>query len=136
MTAPTKVDNITKACAAWGDPPPDWIVTLAECCDAETQSAVAKRIGYSSTAVSLVLSNRYEKGDMVRFEGAVRGALMAETVICPAFGGAMGRDVCQNWQRRPFSTASANAVRMFQACRSGCPHSRLAQYQGSERGDT
>ncbi|WP_439604409.1 transcriptional regulator [Shinella sp.] len=135
MTAPVKVDNITKAYAAWGDPPPDWIVVLAECCDAETQAAVARRLGYSSTAVSLALSNTYRGGDMVRFESAVRGALMAETVTCPVLGAEIGRDVCQNWQRRPFSTASANAVRMYQGCRSGCPHSRLPKHHGSEGGE-
>lgn len=135
VTAQTKLDNVTKARSAWGDPPPDWIVTLAECCDAETQIAVAKRLGYSSTAVSLVLSRRYEKGDMVRFEAAVRGALMAETILCPTIGAEIGRDVCQNWQRRPFSTASANAVRMYQGCRSGCPHSRLSQYPSSDGGE-
>lgn len=126
MSAAAKIDNITKARAAWGDPPPDWIVVLAECCDVASQSAVAKRLGYSSTTVSLVLSNGYEKGDMVRFEAAVRGALLSETVVCPVIGGEIGRDVCQNWQRRPFSTASSNAVRMYQGCRSGCPHSRIA----------
>lgn len=135
MTVPAKLDNLTKARAAWGDPLPDWILVLAECCDAETQAAVARRLSYSPTAVSLVLSNRYEKGDMIRLEAAVRGALMAETVVCHVTGGEIGRDVCQNWQRRPFSTASANAVRMYQGCRSGCPHSRLAQHPGSEGGE-
>lgn len=125
MSTPTKIDNITKVRAAWGDPPPDWIVALAESCDAETQTAVAARLGYSSTVVSLALSNRYDKGDIVRLEAIVRGALMAEAVLCPVMGAEISRDVCQNWQRRPFSTASSNAVRMYQGCRSGCPHSRL-----------
>jgi len=125
VSAPQKLDNIAKASSAWGDTMPDWIVILAEACNAETQSAVAKKLGYSSTAVSLVLSNNYEKGDIVRFEAVVRGALMAETVHCPVLSTEIGRDVCSNWQKRPFSTASSNAVRMYQGCRSGCPHSRI-----------
>jgi len=125
VSALRKADNLEKALAAWGDPAPDWIVVLAEACNAETQSAVAKRLGYSSTAVSLVLSNNYGKGDIVRIETVVRGVLMAETVLCPVLSAEIGRDVCSNWQKRPFSTASSNAVRMYQGCRSGCPHSRI-----------
>lgn len=125
MTAP-KLDNLAKATAAWGTPPPDWIIALAEACDAETQTAVGKRLGYSGSAVSLVLGNKYGAvGDVIGFETIVRGALMAETVLCPVSGDHIGRDVCSNWQKRPFSTASSNSVRMYQGCRSGCPHSRI-----------
>lgn len=123
--AKAKVDNLAKARAAWGDPPPDWIVALAEACNATTQSAVGKKIGYSGSTVSQVLSDTYRNGDMVRIESVIRGALMAENVLCPVLQ-AIGRDVCLSWQKRPFSTASANAVRMYQACRDNCPHSRLA----------
>ena len=119
-----KADNVAKAVSAWGDTMPDWVRILAEGCNMESQAAVAKRIGYSPATVSQVLSNSYQKGDISRFEQVVRGALMAETIICPRLG-EMSRDVCLNWQRRPFSTASSNAVAMYQACRSGCEHSRL-----------
>ena len=125
MSERKRHDNLSKALAAWGDPAPDWIVVLAEACNAETQTAVARKLGYSSATVSLVLSNGYEKGDVVRIEALVRGILMAETVHCPVLSAAIGRDVCSTWQKRPFSTASSNAVRMYQGCRSGCPHSRL-----------
>lgn len=129
MSAPTakKAENVEKALAAWGDLP-DWVLALAEACDAETQTAAGRRIDYSGSAVSQILSNTY-RGDMPRVEIAVRGALMAETVSCPLLGD-IARNVCLNWQRRPFSTASANAVRMYQACRSSCPHSRINQNSG------
>lgn len=120
----TKIDNLEKARAAWGEPLPDWIIALAEACNATTQSAVGKRIGYSGSTVSQVLSDTYRNGDMVRIESVVRGALMAETVHCPILQD-IGRDICLGWQKRPFSTANSNAVRMYQACRNGCPHSRL-----------
>lgn len=125
MNAPLKKDNVAAAAAAWGDPTPDWVIVLAEACNAQSQAAIAKRIGYSSSTVSQVLSNKYGMGDIAKFEQVVRGALMAETVACPIVGD-MTRDVCLNWQARPFSTTNSNAVRMYQACRSGCPHSRLA----------
>lgn len=124
-----KSDNLDKARAAWGDLP-DWVLALAEACDAETQAAVGRRIDYSGSAVSQVLSGTY-RGDLPRVEIAVRGALMAETVRCPMLGD-IARNVCLNWQRRPFSTASSNAVRMHQACRSNCPHSRIPNTHGDD----
>ncbi|PZR89669.1 MAG: transcriptional regulator [Stutzerimonas stutzeri] len=124
MSAPAKSNSLDKARLAWGDPLPEWVEALAEACNADTQAAVGRKLGYSGTAVSLVLSNKYGAGDMERFEGVVRGALMAETVPCPVLQD-ISRDRCLYWQGRPFSTASGNSVRMHQACRSGCPHSRL-----------
>lgn len=122
MSALAKNDNLVRARACW-ETAPDWVLALAESCNAENQTAIGKRLGYSGSTVSQVLSNTYP-GDMERFEQVVRGVLMAETVICPRLG-ETSRNVCQQWQRRPFSTASSNAVAMYQACRSGCPHSRI-----------
>jgi len=124
MNAPLKpkLDNVGKALDAWGTPP-DWVLVLAEACNMENQTAVGRRLSYSGSTISQVLSKAYP-GDMERFEQIVRGVLMAETIVCPRLG-EMTRNVCQTWQRRPFSTASSNAVAMYQACRSGCPHSRL-----------
>tara|TARA_R110002020_G_scaffold34066_35_gene103990 strand:- start:16439 stop:16834 length:396 start_codon:yes stop_codon:yes gene_type:complete len=117
-----KNDNVARARDAWGTPP-DWVLVLAEACNMESQAAVGRQLKYAGSTISQVLSNTY-MGDMERFEQVVRGVLMAETVICPRLG-ETSRNVCQQWQRRPFSTASSNAVAMYQACRSGCPHSRL-----------
>jgi hypothetical protein len=130
MTSASKVDHLAKAQTCWQPSTPDWIVLLAEVCNAEGQASAGRRIGYSASAVSSILSNSY-KGDMVGIEATVRGVLMAETVMCPV-AGELGRNVCASWQKRPFSTASANAVRMHQACRSGCPHSRLSIYVPGE----
>lgn len=126
MSARQKLDNVAKARAAWGEDAPEWVIALAESCNRETQAAVARKIGYSSSTVSQVLSNSYQLGDMIRMEAVVRGAMMSETVLCPVMGTEIGRDVCSGWQKRPFSTASANAVRMYQGCRSGCPNSRIS----------
>lgn len=117
-------DNAEKAQSSWGEDISDWIMILAEACDRESQTAVARKVGYSGSAVSQVLSNTYQKGDISRFEQAVRGALMAETVICPVMGD-LPRNVCLSWQRKPFATTNAHRVRMHQACRSGCPFSLL-----------
>lgn len=118
------VDHLIKAKIAWGDDAPEWIVILAEACNRSSQSAVAKDLGYSGSAISLVIGNSYN-GDLGRIEQMVRGALMAETIICPIMG-EMSRDVCQSWQKKPFGTASSHRVRMYTACRSGCPNSRIS----------
>ena len=125
MSAASKahLTPVERARACWS-PVPEWVMALAEACMHATQKTVGDKIGYSGTTVSQVISNSYP-GDIENVEARVRGALMSETVFCPAINGELGRDICRHWQRRPFSTASANAVRMYQACRSGCPNSRL-----------
>ena len=121
-----KLSNVDKARAAWGNVIPDWIVILAEACDRDSQSAIARKVGYSPSAVSQVLSNSYQNGDIGRVEQAVRGALMAETVDCPVLGD-LPRNTCVIWQRKPFATTNSHRIRMFQACRNGCPHSLLKE---------
>ena len=116
------VDHLGKAEIAWGELP-DWVIILAEACARSSQSAVAKRIGYSAATVSQILSNGY-RGDVSRVEQMVRGALMSETVECPALGD-IARNVCLGWQAKPYAATSSHRVAMYRACRDGCPHSRL-----------
>lgn len=118
------VDHLAKAHAAWGASIPEWIITLAEACCRSSQSAVAKELGYSGSAISLVIGNKYN-GDLVSIEQMVRGALMAETVRCPILG-ELPRNVCQSWQKKPFATTSSHRIRMHQACNGGCPNSRIS----------
>ncbi|WP_137136647.1 transcriptional regulator [Rhizobium sp. FKY42] len=124
LSARSTVDPVEKANAAWGNSLPDWVVVLAETCRHNSQSAVAKRIDYSPAVVSSVLSNSY-KGDISRVEQMVRGALMSETVICPALGD-IARNVCLDWQSKPYAATSSHRAAMFHACRANCPNSRLS----------
>lgn len=123
--AKTKVDFVAKARAAYGDALPDWVEELA--IEATNTSAVsaAKKIGYSAGLISHVFSNRY-KGDLIAVEQKVRGALMGMTVICPILG-EIGRDLCLDNQKKPFSATSSIRSKLYRACRSGCPHSRLKE---------
>jgi hypothetical protein len=120
----TAADPVEKATAAWGDKLPAWVLELAEACQKSNQSAVAKQLGYSSTVVSLILSNTY-KGDVARVEQMVRGALMAETVGCPILGD-LARNTCLEWQAKPHAVTSSLRAQMYRACRAGCPHSRIS----------
>ena len=94
----------------------DWIDALRAACDASTQVTVARRIGYSAAVVSQVLKGTYA-GDLGRVEGAVRGALMSETVDCPVLG-EIRRDACLRNQRATFS---ANGDPLRRALRGTCP---------------
>lgn len=123
MSAPKRISMIDKAGGAWGEPP-DWVRELADLADREGLRTAAKRIGYSASTVSMVLANRYGDGDMARVEEKVRGALMGVVVECPVLG-AIGRDVCLDWQQKPFAATSSRRMQMYRACRAGCPHARL-----------
>ncbi|MGW9946962.1 hypothetical protein J2W92_002299 [Rhizobium leguminosarum] len=122
------IDHLAKCFQAWGNPP-DWIIVLAEACSRNSQKTVGEQIKYSAATVSQVLSNSY-RGDLAAVETMIRGALMAEIVTCPIVG-EMARNMCLGWQKKPFNATSSHRVRMYQACRSGCPHSRISASQPS-----
>jgi hypothetical protein len=117
------ISHIQKAAKAWKNACPDWILVLAEKCEASSQNKVAKEIGYSAAVVSTVLSATY-KGDLITVEKAVRGAFMAETVYCPVLG-EMASNACLEHQNRPFASSNSLRVRLYKACRSGCTYSRI-----------
>ena len=114
------MSKLTAARAAWGNDLPEWVAVLARACDDTSQNRVAKRLNRSASLVSQVLSRKYP-GDLRTVEDIVRGALMAETLDCPALG-EIGLDRCLGWRERARSTAPKNplTLRMFRTCRT-CP---------------
>lgn len=124
MSAAVNVNGpfAAKAAAAWGETP-EWVLQLAAEADRSTVTAAARRVGYSTGAISQIIGAKYP-GDLGKVETAVRGALMGETVDCPVLG-EIGRDYCLQQQGMPRATTSAIRTRLYNACRSGCPHSRL-----------
>lgn len=131
MTAPVNVTGRPRracevATEAWGgagEGTPNWVAALAAEVERTSGVRVAARISYSGAVVSQVLRRSYA-GDMARVEAAVRGALMGETVDCPVLS-EIGRDRCLREQDMPRATTSAVRTRLYHACRSGCPHSRI-----------
>lgn len=117
-------DYLAKVNTAWGDTAPDWVIALAEACSKDSQSAVARRVGYSAPTISAVLGNTY-KGNMPKVEDAVRWQLIGETVSCPILG-AIRKTECREWQGKPYAATSSHRVAMYRACRDGCPHSRIS----------
>lgn len=103
--------------------PDDWLMVLAQEANRIGLIGLSPKIGVSSSTLSQVLSGSY-KGNTDRVGQAVRGALMGLTVTCPALAADIGRETCLKHQRSPLSTASPSSVRLFHACRSGCPNAR------------
>ena len=115
-----------KAIAAYSREPglvPDWVAELAAWTDRLKLRGVAARLGVSTTMISQIIGKKYD-GDLGRIEALVRGSLMGETVACPILGD-MTRDVCLGWQTKEELPSSSLRGQMYDACRSGCPHSRL-----------
>ena len=107
-----------------------WLTALRRACDESSQAAVARRLrqadGYPSPAlINQVLAGKYTR-DTARLQGLVEGLLMRQTVDCPVLGD-IGKNKCLEHQARPrrFATANPLFVRLWKACRSGCPHSKL-----------
>lgn len=105
--------------AAWGEAAPVWVVVLAQAVDRASLGAIGARVGYSGSALSQAINAKYP-GDLTALEKAVRGALLAESVACDILG-LIPTNVCLTHQRRPFTTASPQAARLWRACRT-CQH--------------
>lgn len=103
----------------------NWLDALRAACAADTQASVAKRLGVSPSMINQALSGRY-KGDLQRLQALVEGVLQTQTVTCPVLD-ALAKHKCREYQERDpkFASASPLTVRLYRACRSGCPHSKL-----------
>ncbi|MEO0496293.1 MAG: transcriptional regulator [Pseudomonadota bacterium] len=119
------IDNVAKAQAAWGTDGrevPDWVLALAEACNDSSQIKAAKRVQVGSSTVSQVLSATYP-GDLKAMKQRVVDALMQPIVVCPVLG-EISREKCTQWQSLPWGASDSMRVRVYQACRAGCPHAR------------
>jgi len=128
--ASSKTDFVANAKRNWGAALPDWVLALAEEATRTSGADVARRLGYSGAVVSGVINGTYG-GDMATVEAKVRGLLMNETVVCPVLGD-LSRDRCLTEQKMSRIGSSSLRARISRACRSGCPHSRLAKTGGDD----
>lgn len=112
------MSHVEKARDAWGEALPAWVAVLAERCEASSQGKTAKEVGYSASAISYVIGNRYT-GDLAAVEQAVRATLMAAELDCPELG-AMALSQCLEWRERAKTFQATSSLRrvMYRACRA------------------
>lgn len=113
-------ENLAKACAAWGDPLPEWVKMLAVAADRTNQREVGTRIGQSSGTVSKVLRRVYA-GDYAEIERKVRAAFSAERVLCPVTAAMIQLKTCMRNRRRPGAPREWLHHEYDRAC-PHCPH--------------
>lgn len=109
--------------AAWGEPLPDWVETLAIACGQSSQAQVAKQLGRSGAVISQVLRRTYP-ASTAGIEDRIRGVFLAVAVECPALG-AVPTNECQDWREkaRVFAMGNPLRARMYRACHA-CPRNR------------
>ncbi len=113
------MNALEKAIAAWGSVLPDWVRALAEECDESSLRKVAGKLDVSPAMVSLAINRK--RADLSFIKYPVEKVLMITMVACPVLG-VMGKNECLQEQARPFSSANPQRVRIYRACRGGCPH--------------
>lgn len=102
----------------WVKDAPDWLWVLADEADRTSQSAAARRIGYTTSALSSLFRARYGAGTAA-IEEKVRGVLMKATITCPAMG-EIGTHDCATWRKkaRDIIPSSSSRIMMAKACRA------------------
>lgn len=123
-----KVTPLDVARAAWGEPLPDWVETLAIECGKTSQARVADQLDRSGAVISQVLRKIYP-AELGRIEERVRGVFMDGRVACPGLG-EIAAQLCQDWRGKAGKLEVGNPlrVRMFRAC-NGCPRYLMEKVQ-------
>ena len=96
--------NVDKARAAWGANLPEWVLRLAEACDAHGVRGTAAKLKTSPALLSLAINHKHHSSYGF-VEQRTRAMLMAEILECPALGLTDGirareelaRDVLLGW---------------------------------------
>ena len=80
------------------------------------QATVARALGYSPSALSQVLSGKYQ-GDVTNFLMRVDEVYGGSTVVCPVLGEIpLGK--CAEHRKRPFAATNPVRVRLYSTCPS------------------
>ena len=102
-----------------------WLDELRRHVDDSSLGVVASEMGLSKATISLVLNGKYN-GDMVRIQNLVESVYMGHTVTCPVLG-EIPKHKCLAHQSTKHVGSTPNAIRLWKACRSGCPSSQLKE---------
>jgi len=110
-----------------------WLEVLQAEVLASSLAQVADKLGLSRTLISQVCNQKYP-GDLARVQTLVEGTLMGHTVTCPILG-EIPVHQCLAHQRKSASEVGSSPmeIKLWKACRSGCPHSQLDESQQLRR---
>lgn len=117
--------NMDAVRAHWGAAAPQWVRALAEECDRSSQQKAAARLGRSGSLINQVLRHIYT-GRYDDIEARVKGTLMGAVVTCPVLAEISLRE-CLEEQAKPYANTNPRRVKLYKACRAGCPN-----YRGKE----
>lgn len=109
----------------------DWLVELARHCESKSQRQVASELGVSPAMVNQVLKGSY-KGSLDTIRIKVEGLYLNSCVDCPVLGEIPVHE-CKSNQERPFSASNPLRVKVYRACRAGCPNSALENTAKTQR---
>lgn len=98
---------------------PRWLVLLRLAVQTSTIAKVARGLGYSRTAISLVLAGKYP-GKTNRIEASVL-AHLEQQIVCPYLGVIIGADVCHQHINAPAPTHNPLKLAHWRSCQQ-CPH--------------
>ena len=92
----------------------EWFTLLAEECARTSTGKVAERLGYSRTAISLILNGKY-LGKPDKIAKAVIRVLQA-SVACPFTGADVEKAVCREKSASRAPTHNPQAMAQWSAC--------------------
>ncbi|WP_368166046.1 transcriptional regulator [Aeromonas sp. R9-1] len=110
-----------------------WLDVLRQAVKSSSLAVMAKRLGISRTTISQVCNQKYP-GDLARIQRLVESVLMAREVECPILG-SIPLHQCRAHQQRKSSEVGSrpDAIKLWRACRSGCPNSELGEEKSLRR---
>lgn len=109
----------------------DWMAELNHQIKLKTQRKVAAELQVSATMVNQVVNGTYPGSlDTIRIK--VEGKYLNSCVSCPVLGDIPVNECLEN-QQRPFSASNPQRVKVFRACRAGCPNSKLENTARTQR---
>ncbi|CCN69754.1 hypothetical protein [Vibrio nigripulchritudo] len=92
----------------------------------KSQRIVAQELGISPSKLSQTLRGIYP-GSTEDIRVKAEGLYMTKRVYCPALNREILVNECAENQKKPFSSANRERIKLYKACRSGCQHSELEQ---------
>jgi hypothetical protein len=94
----------------------DWEYLLQNAVTESSQAAVARRLGYSASAINQVLHHNYQ-GNTERLAAKIIEVYGNVSVVCPVLGTIkLGR--CALERSMEFSTANPTRVELWDACQT------------------